>query len=287
MRIGLALSLLFLSLPASALPRGYYRLGELGVVEIDVEEGHVQGRYVGEGACQFAAGQQILLGQFEGDVFAGTLVVCQRGQGCLSEQPYPAFGFELAGKGAVLGINLAQACSSPAGSLARVKADPLRDSEARAVARPKPLKAAVLKQKFEMHAQDGARSEKAGDLTRAARSLELAISYFPDDWYAYAQAGDTYLQLKNWPKAIARFDRARKIALDARAKPENVANLKFAIGEVYAAQGDVTNACAWIRQALATPGFDSGRLLTDSELDPIRESVEFKQLTAAVPARGP
>src|SRR5438270_7868006 len=92
---------------------GLYRAGELGIIDMQaLEGGRMVGRYKGAGSCRFKPEIQVMSGVFEGDVFLGTVFVCQEGPSCEHEKTFPFLA--VLHDGALAGdVKLDVGCSSP------------------------------------------------------------------------------------------------------------------------------------------------------------------------------
>src|SRR5689334_1208360 len=91
---------------------GLYRASELGIVDMQTLEGRIVARYKGAGSCSFKPEIQVLSGVFEGDVFLGTVFVCQQGPSCEKEKTFPLLA--VYHDGALAGdVRLDTGCFSP------------------------------------------------------------------------------------------------------------------------------------------------------------------------------
>src|SRR5688572_12313705 len=114
-RVTVAVAFFVATATAHASPslQGMFRAGELGVVDVTTSnEGRLVARYKGVGKCPFKPEMQVLSGTFEGDVFLGTVFICQQGPSCEPEKAFPFFA--VYHEGALAGdVKLDVGCSSP------------------------------------------------------------------------------------------------------------------------------------------------------------------------------
>ncbi len=98
----------------------------------------------------------------------------------------------------------------------------------------------------------------------AITTLGEAIKRDPVNPVLPLELGSIYLRMKDYPKAIAQFDRATKL------KP-NYANAWYNLGNAYRINGDDIQALSALEQAqkFVTPGSDDARIVAQ-ELDALR-----------------
>lgn len=94
---------------------GTYQGDVFGPVELRTDGEHVVGTAPAGGPCKRSAAQQVLTGDFQGNVFVGSLTVCQSGEACETSGTFPVmlvYNFEeraLAGR-----VKLDGGCGSDA-----------------------------------------------------------------------------------------------------------------------------------------------------------------------------
>src|SRR4051812_2159002 len=92
---------------------GHYR-GELGTLQLETEEGRVNGLYEAGGACEFNVGRRVLEGQLVGNVLVGSVTLCLVGAECKERSlPVAAF-YSAADRSLTAQVKLPPGCSSPA-----------------------------------------------------------------------------------------------------------------------------------------------------------------------------
>ncbi len=92
---------------------GVYVVGDLGLVEFTTSgDGEVSGKFRKGGACGMAPDRLVMKGIFDGDVFVGSVSLCQRGPGC-EEKSFPFLGIWHEAR-LVGAVHIDDGCKSPA-----------------------------------------------------------------------------------------------------------------------------------------------------------------------------
>jgi hypothetical protein len=116
----------------SAPPRlaGRYTSEGLGELEFTTREGRVHARHLAGGGCPYRSDEEVVTGEFEGNVLVGTLAVCQRGASCQARS-YPMLAFYHPDDGSLSAhVRLESGCTSPALQEGVLRLTPLQGSAA-------------------------------------------------------------------------------------------------------------------------------------------------------------
>lgn len=290
-RFTLALCLASATAVAAPALAGLYNGGELGLLDVSTTEGKVVAKFKKGGACNFRPDVQVLSGVFEGNVFVGTILVCQQGPSCDAERTYPFMGVwhesTLSGD-----VKLESTCKSPGLNERHLKLavatneDKLilrqETSSASTVAIAKPMskreqqeltdKALVLAQK----------KMKEGDYRAAAQSFERGISYQEENWAAHAGLGVAELGLKNTDKAISELQRAMQLTRSAKISEIDLGDLHYNLACALSRGGQKKEALQSLVKAikLLPVGSMVDQLDQDHDLDPLRSDQEFRRMLA-------
>jgi tetratricopeptide (TPR) repeat protein len=125
----------------------------------------------------------------------------------------------------------------------------------------------------------GMTRSKMKDYAGALADLSKAIDLEPKDPYCYAFRGLTYLEWNDASNAQADFAQVETYLSEEggsayRGGPECV------VASGYAAVSQITEACTWLRRAFERNVEWVREARIDADLDPIRETAEFKALMA-------
>ena len=286
------LSALILVLPAIAgaaevapWAGGPYRSAEFGLFELKSEAGRVSGKYQGGGSCpDFLVDQEIIRGQLEGNVLAGSVLLCQTGPAC-KQRTYSFLAFLNPVDGGLSAeIKLDAGCASPA-----LKGNRLvltgASADDKLPAKASPGSASLVakkkgnpKKNVELAgaaATAGARLLASGDYAGAAQQFENSISYNEKNWTAYFGLGVAQFKIGNVPKAIDSYERARDLARDAKVEnPDIFYNLACA----YSRHGDKKAAMANLKLAVKLGFALPEQMGSDADLNAIHEDPDFKKL---------
>jgi hypothetical protein len=272
---------------------GLYRAGELGIVDVQTLEGRIVGRYRGAGSCKFKPEIQVISGNFEGDVFLGTVFVCQEGPSCEKEKTFPFLA--VYHDGALAGdVKLDVGCSSPGldGKRLNVVVATAEDrlllshegetsasSIAGKTANKKELE--KLARESYLHAQLKMKEE---NYAAARTALERSITYDDADWKTWAQLGQVELKLNNVAKGLASIEKSVVLAPRAKVRltDEEMGELFYNLACAQSRNGKKREAVSSLKKAFlvgTTPVLVQSAG-ADTDLDPIREEPEFKRLLA-------
>jgi tetratricopeptide (TPR) repeat protein len=280
MHTALAALLAFFSVLASDSPgdpwaAGSYRSAELGLLEFTSESRRVSGKFQAGGGCaEFQPGQQIIEGQFEGNVLVGTVMLCQSGPAC-RQQVYPFLAFyQPSNQSLSSEIKLEPGCSSAGlnGSLLLLGFSPDDPPGSKA---PKKRN----RKNLELHKTAlfaGSRLLEAGDYSGAAQQFEVAVSYNDSNWTAYLGLGVAEFKRGNVLKAIELYQRARDLAHEAR---QDNPDIYYDLACAHSRRGDRKAALANLRQALKLGFALPEQMSSDPDLNKLfRDDPEFKKL---------
>lgn len=291
-RLGLALGWLICSAAwgAPALS-GLWNAGELGLVEFSsVGEGKLVAKFRRGGQCNFKPDVQVLTGAFEGNVFVGTVLICQVGTSCQPETTFPFLGVwhenSLSGD-----VKLDSSCRSPGldnrrltlvVATAEEKLEVKKDSggSAAQIASQKPISKREQQDLAEKALLLGHKKMKEGDFRAAAQSFERGISYAEENWGGHFGLGVAELNLKNTDKALASLQRALQLTRNARVNDAELGEIHYNLACAYSRLGQRKEALAALTKAIKMlpAGTMIEQLDGDPDLNPLRAESEFKRL---------
>ena len=285
---------------AAATPTitGLYRAGELGVVDMQTTEpGRLVARYKGAGQCAFKPEMQVLAGNFEGDVFLGTVFICQTGPTCEKEKTFPFLA--VYHEGALAGdVKLDVGCESPglegkrlniavATAEDRLLISQDGDNSASSIAGKNANKKELDKAAKESSTQ-GQIKMKENNFAAARIAFERSITYDDSDWRTWSYLSQVELKLNNVAKGLESIQKAVLVAPKARQRPSEAetGELLYNLPARRAATAEARGV------ELAAQGADGGRRdcargerPADPDLDGIREEPEFKKLVTEAKAK--
>jgi tetratricopeptide (TPR) repeat protein len=292
-RLALALSLLFWS-SAWGAPSltGLWSAGDLGLLEFSAaSEGKLVAKFKRGGQCNFKPDIQIITGAFEGNVFVGSVLLCQVGPSCQPEATYPFLAVwhesSLSGD-----VKLDTACRSPGLDLKRLNIAVATAEEklqvrqetgsAAQVAAAKPISKREQQDLAEKALLIAGRKMKEGDYRAAAQSFERGISYADENWAAHAGLGVAELNLKNTEKALASLQRAVQLTKGARLNDSELGDLHYNLACAQSRSGMKREAMQSLTRAikLLPQGTMAEQLDKDRDLDPLRNESDFRRLLA-------
>jgi len=291
-RLALALSLLFWSTAWGAPAfTGLWSAGDLGLLELSTAEGKVVAKFKLGGQCNFKPDIQIISGAFEGNVFVGTVLVCQVGPSCLPEATYPFLAVwhenSLSGD-----VKLSTTCRSPGLDLKRLSLAVASAEEkllarqetgsAALIAANKPMSKREQQELLEKALSMAHAKMKAGDFRAAATGFERGISYAEENWAAHAGLGVAELNLKNTEKALASLQRALQLTRGAKVSESELGDLLYNLACAQSRAGNRREALQSLTRAmkLLPQGTMADQLDSDRDLDPLRTESEFRRLLA-------
>lgn len=272
---GLILLVAGLSSPAFGGPpravEGRYE-GGLGVLEFQTESGgRIVGRYGEGGACNFDLQRPVVDGELEGNVFVGTVTLCQEGPAC-EERAYPVLAFVSADGTLSADVKLEPGCKSNALSGTRLTLKALPGGVVLASAKKKPRK----------KRDECIEALKRGTVLLQKRDYAGASYYFAeglecnaDNWPAYLGIGIAELRRGRVDEAMTAFHRAQKLA---RAGGEEDAGIYFNLACGYSRQGEKARALEALESSVKLGWADPKAMVDDPDLAPLRDDPKFKAL---------
>lgn len=292
-RFAVALSLLFWSTAWGAPSlTGLWSAGDLGLLEFSQGgEGKLVAKFKKGGQCNFRSDIQIITGSFEGNVFVGSILVCQVGPSCQPEATYPFLAVwhenSLSGE-----VKLDTACRSPGLDLKRLAIAVATAEErlslkqetgsAAQIASSKPISKREQQDLAEKSLLLANKKMKEGDFRAAAQAFERGISYAEENWAAHAGLGVAELNLKNTDKSLAALQRALQLTKGARVNDTELGDLHYNLACAYSRSGMRKEAIQSLTKAikLLPQGTMAEQLDKDRDLDPLRNESEFRRLLA-------
>lgn len=271
---------------------GYFRAGELGVVDVSTNDGRLVARYKGIGKCGFKPDMQILSGNFEGDVFLGTVFVCQEGPSCEKEKTFPFFA--VYHEGALAGdVKLDVGCASPglegkrlniAVATAEDRLLLTHDGDSASSIAGKNSNKKDLERLAKENATQGLIKMKEQNFTAARNAFERAISYDDSDWKTWSYLGQAELQLGNAAKGLESIQKAIVVAQKARVQltGTEMGDLFYNQACAQSRNGKKREALNSLKSALRVG--NAAELIEnaqqDGDLAALRDEPEFKKVLA-------
>lgn len=275
---------------AAAAPalKGIYRAADLGLLDVSSSNGRVVGKFRTGGKCPYSVDDEVLSGTFEGEVFVGTVSLCQSGEGCTdSTRLYPLMAFssarELSGH-----VPLPEKCTSP-GLLEGVrftleKATP--EEEALALQPARALTDRIPRSRKEREAFAAKESLAArehftkGRFGLAAQGFELAIAAGDETWTTLMTLGVCNVKLRKWKDGKSQIEKGLK--LGGKSVPAELRALSgYALAVVAEASGQRADAFNMLRSAVAqsaAPAAMVNELKFDPDLKKLRSDPGFPKL---------
>lgn len=267
---------------------GPFSAGDLGLLDFSTSsEGRIVGKFKKGGACNFRPDREVISGVFEGNVFVGTVMVCQEGPSCEPEHSYPFLGVwhELSLSG---DVKLGSSCRSPGLDLKRLNITAataeeklqLRPETNSAAVITKPMNRRELQEAIEKSLLLAQKKLKEGDYHAAAQSFERGISYSEENWAAHAGLGVAQMGLKNTDKAIDEFQRALQLTRGIKIPDAQIGDLHYNLACALSRAGKNREALTALSKAvkLLAPGSLVDQLDQDHDLDPLRTEPDFRRM---------
>lgn len=287
-------ALALLSTLASAAPApvltGLYSVGELGLIEFSTFDGKVSGKVRSVAQCPFAPEAVVIQGTLEGTTFTGTVVVCQEDTpNCSAMKTYPMLGVfhdeSVAGY-----VRLEPGCSSPALDRGQLHFRPASFEEkerflggtSSAGALAQKLSKADIAQLAAEALSEGNRFLQDQKIPPAREKFRQAMELDETRWEAFMGYGVTEVKLKHAQQALPYLDKALSIAQNRRASPGQLAQIHYNRACAFVALDRQAEAVAALRTTVKLGGAAAyvDSLQGDLDLEPLRENIEFKRLTA-------
>lgn len=277
-RLVLFLLTLGTSVEAAGPLDGLVRLGSVGFVEVVTDEnGTLVGRYRGDGACGFAAGQTLLWGQFEGDVFVGSLWLCQRGNGCPAQGEVAFMGL-LKGRLLTGFVPLSPQCMSDGlEDTRRIAIRPATDDERASL---KPASASEKQRQAASAAFSAAReSFNNNDFPRAIDGFERSLAQLENFW-AWNGLGTAEVEMGNYPRGIVALQRALVLAKSQAPAPDDkyIGDTYLNLACAYVPMGKPRQALEALRKAFALAPDLVERSRAERKLAPLRNDPDYERL---------
>lgn len=247
--------------------------GGLGVLEFNTDGGgRIVGRYGEGGACNFDLRRPIVDGELEGNVFVGTVTLCQEGPAC-EERAYPVLAFVSPDGTLAADVKLEPGCKSNALTGTRLL---LKSSPGGVVL------ASAKRPRARKKREECIDALKRGTVLLQKRDYAGASYYFAeglecnaDNWPAYLGIGIAELRRGRVEEAMTAFHRAQKLA---KAGGEEDAGIYFNLACGYARMGDRPKALAALGRSVKLGWADPKAMVDDPDLAPLRDEPQFKTL---------
>lgn len=283
-------SLAWVAHAAPATLSGPYQMSELGVVELATEDGRVAGRVRGGGQCSFPPELQVLTGAMEGNVFVGTVLLCQEGPGCEKEKTYPFLG--VVADGTLSGdVKLDTGCRSSALQGKRLWGTVATPEDLQRLERDLGLTAAQVaqksganKQKLQEEARrlfaEAYRTMQEGNLARAASLAQASLARDSGAHKVWTMLGVLHINLKNPSSAAADFEEALKAAKASKANELELQDIYYNLACARTKLDQKREAIEALKVAFSYPGASTlaDRARQDPDVNELREEPEFKKL---------
>ena len=271
---------------------GLWNAGDLGFLEFSSSgDGKLTAKFKRGGQCNFKPDIQILSGTFEGNVFVGSVLICQIGTSC---QPEATFPFRAVWhEGSLSGdIKLDSSCRSPGLDNKRLNIVVATQEErlenrketgsAAQIASQKPISKREQQDLAEKALLQGQKKMKEGDFRAAQQAFERGISYAEENWVGHYGLGVAELNLKNTDKALASLQRALQLTKASRVNDSELGEIHYNLACAYSRLGQRKEALAALTRAIKMlpPGTMVDQLDSDPDLNPLRTDSEFRRLLA-------
>lgn len=232
--------------------KGLYWSESFGAVQLGVDQERLLGEFQHGGACGFENSRQVLRGEFEGNVLAGWVTLCQSGSGC-KERTYPLLAvFDPGDRSLTAQVKLEAGCFSPAlrGNTLRLEVADEAERGARPARLNRPPDSRAQRKKAQRFRQlateailRGDALLKSGDYHAAAQAFARAVSYQDFNYVAYNGLGVAEFLSGNILSALRAYEQAKSLAPGEADTYVNIAS-------VHARMGDRARALENIRLAL-------------------------------------
>jgi hypothetical protein len=278
---------------------GLYRAGDLGVVDMQSSEpGRLIARYKGVGSCAFKPEMQVLSGNFEGDVFVGTVFVCQDGPSCDREKAFPFMA--VYHDGALAGdVKLDTGCSSRALEGKRLNISVATAEDRLLISQDSDTSASSIasknanKKELERLAKEsstlGQLKMKENNFAAARVAFERSITYDDSDWKTWSFLSQVELKLNNVQKGLESIQKAVLVAPKAKQRITDQEMGELFYNQACAQSRNLKKreALSSLRNALRVGDLSTlvPSALADPDLDAVRDELEFKRLLADAKAR--
>jgi hypothetical protein len=288
-----ALTLAVLAGPmcATAAPalKGIYKAGGLGLLDVSTNNGRVVGKFRTGGNCPFSVDDEVLSGAFEGNVFVGTVQICQTGEGCPDgTKLYPLMAFvvdkELSGE-----VPLPDNCTSAglegghrfllAEANAQERATALQPTKAITDKLPRNASKKERDQFAAKELNSATEHFNKGRYGLAADGFELSIAAGSDGWSPVMMLGVCKVKERKWKDGKAMIERGLKMG-GKNVPPELRALAEYALAVVAENNGTRPEALSRLQKAVAlsaAPGAMVNEMKHDPDLKELRQDAGFNK----------
>lgn len=285
-----SLALLLGPMCAAAAPvlKGIYRAAQLGLLDLSVSgEGRVVGKFRTGGSCAFSVDEEVLSGTFEGNVFVGSVAVCQSGESCTgSSRLYPLLAF-YAGRALAGEVPLPEGCRSAglvdghrftleeasAGERAQALQPPRSFGEKIPPKATRKEKEAIAVNAFKV----GSEHFNKGRYLLAANEFELAIAAGDDSWTPVMMLGVCKVKVRKWRDGKLQIEKGLKMG--GKAVPIELRALAvYALAVVAEASGQRAEAWTLLKGAVAQsnqPQAMVSEIKNDPDLKDLRQDAAY------------
>jgi hypothetical protein len=284
-----ALALVPLAAFAGAPPlTGLYAVGELGLVDFSMSDGKIVGRLRAGSVCSIPPDTQVVNGSFEGNVFVGTVMLCQDGPSCPAQRTYPMLGVHH-GDGVASWIHLDPGCTSPALEEKKLVFRPATVDEKKALLGDNSAAAVALKGGKDPAAQAAdallEASRFMGDKKYAQAREKFRQAKEADDqrYEGFLGFGITEMKFSHPEQALESFEKALSVAQSHRATNSKLADIHYNRGCAFIAQNKKPEAIEALRLAVKLGGgLLADDFASDPDLNKLRADQDFKRLLGEV-----
>lgn len=279
------LSLLIpLSVAAAPTPKleGYYTVGELGIVEFSSTDGTYTGRLKSAQQCSnFSLDEPVITGAFEGNVFVGTVAICQDGKSCEAKRTYAFLGI-YQGESLSGFLHLDKGCTSLATDHQGIVIRPASEEETRKLGggtassqRADDAVEALIREGLALLDE---RNNPTPKKTAAAQAkLQRAVELDDRRWPAHLGLGVALVDLGQANKALPELNRALELA--GTVSPETESEIHYHRAQAYSMLGMKKEGLAAFRKSVQLGG---APMVTEARKDPnlraLRELPDFQRI---------
>jgi hypothetical protein len=267
---------------------GVYQVGEVGLVEFSTQGGAVVGRYRAGGECGFEPELKVVNGNFEGNVFVGTVLLCQEGPRCPSRRTFPILAF-YRNERLIGSVKFEPGCISKATDDRRLLFSPATLEEKQGLSAGSSVADMAIKKATPDLAgaaveaiRAGERKLDLGEYGAARRQFDLAIQYDGANYKGWLGLGVAQIKLKEYKGARSSLEQAQALIIQREGKQSIFyAHAQYNLACVYAQEKKKKEAFEALGNAAKFMRTDLlDQLDHDPDLAPIRGEQEFKLLAA-------
>jgi hypothetical protein len=259
-RTFLALLLSATAALAAEEPGPLYRAGKMGLLYLKAEGPRWVGKYLGAGECAFAADEPVLEGELFGNIFLGTVLLCQEGGDACPTRRYPVLALRHEQDLSFLAdVRLSKGCASLALDEGRLRVWPATEEERKAVGTgrvsglaPSQGKTRATRRALEQHRRFFLLAQeklKQKDFEGAQSQFEESLHFFENSPAAHRGMGVAAFNRGNLLNALHHLSLARTLWSTPR---QDVYEVDFQLACVHALLMD--KEAALLRLRLAAKG---------------------------------